>query len=134
MKDSRRDKMTIDDRYEHNDAVWHTEVNTNIQSKQVDDVEADVQDDIETLDELHGPRSWLHPAIASAIFCFFPTGIIAVIQARKAMNAYDSGDLHAWVRYTARARVLVFLTCFLGLIVYGAIIGVIHAITNTGNG
>jgi hypothetical protein len=46
-------------------------------------------------------------------------------QARK---AYEDGDLRAWTRYTARARFLVFVTCIAGLVVYGAIIGLVHAV------
>lgn len=82
----------------------------------------------DTLEELEGPRSWLLPALASAIFCFLPTGAAAVYLANKARKAYEDGDLRAWTRYTARARFLVFVTCIAGLVVYGAIIGLVHAV------
>lgn len=47
----------------------------------------DVYGDEEAIEELYGPRSWVGPALASAIFCFLPTGLIAFYNAKQVRHS-----------------------------------------------
>lgn len=71
---------------------------------------------------------WTVPAIVSAAVCFPPTGIIAFFQARKAKQAASLGDTTLTARYLERTRILVFVTCILGLVMYGVIITMVQSI------
>ncbi|XP_060572136.1 synapse differentiation-inducing gene protein 1-like [Ruditapes philippinarum] len=107
--------------------VWHT----NSEVSDLPSINYDAYGEEEVLDELQGPRSWVVPAIASTVFCFLPTGLIALYYARKAQKAYETGDFHSWTRYRGRARFLIFVTCVLGILVYIVIIAIVQGIKHT---
>lgn len=119
--------MMTDMEFYNGKEVWHTHVQPEVEDIPSVTYECDAED----FDELQGPRSWVGPALASAIFCFPPTGFVAFYNAKMAQKSFENGDLQAWSRYRARARFLVFVTCVLGVIVYLTIVGAIQAVKHT---
>ena len=61
------------------------------------------------------PTNYLIPAILACIFCFWPTGIGAIIAARNANSAADSGDMANAEEKTRTARNLLIVTVGLGV-------------------
>ncbi|XP_078313162.1 uncharacterized protein LOC144619399 [Crassostrea virginica] len=67
-------------------------------------------------------RDWTVPAVL-ALFCFFPTGICAIITAVKARNKYLSGDTEGGRRSSILTRRLFLISVILGLVLNGLMIG-----------
>ncbi|KAJ8299336.1 hypothetical protein KUTeg_023396 [Tegillarca granosa] len=62
------------------------------------------------------PQSWIGAAICSCVFCFFPTGICAVITALNAQEAYRDGDYEEAERGTNTAKHLTIASMVIGFL------------------
>ena len=62
-------------------------------------------------------RTYLGWAIASAVLCFLPTGLVAVYFAWRSQQALESGDRDMAVRMARRAR-----RWFIGTVIIGGIL------------
>lgn len=85
------------------------------------------------------PKNYLVESILALIFCCWPLGIVAVINASKVNSAYDQGnyaealqkseEAKKWMRYTVIAGIvvlvayLIFLFAMGGLAMLGAAAG-----------
>ncbi len=59
------------------------------------------------------PSSWLAPAIVTALCCFSPTGIVAVIYAAQVNVNWLNGDRREALRCARLARRWVWVSVFL---------------------
>lgn len=83
---------------------------------------------------------WTVPAILATIFCFFPTGICAIIAAVMARSAYDAGDYEGERSGTAWARGLTLTSIAIGtlgviliIVLYIVLVAnTVNTIENTG--
>jgi hypothetical protein len=64
-----------------------------------------------------GLRTYLGWAIASAVLCFLPTGLVSVYFAWKSQQALESGDSEAAAAMARRAR-----RWFIGTVIIGGIL------------
>ncbi|XP_056013128.1 proline-rich transmembrane protein 1-like isoform X5 [Ostrea edulis] len=65
---------------------------------------------------IHRGKDWLVPAVLSCLFCFWPTGICAIIAAVNARTRYDVGD-HAGGESRDRwAKILTLTSLGVGLV------------------
>jgi hypothetical protein len=64
-----------------------------------------------------GLRTYLGWAIASAVLCFLPTGLVSVYFAWKSQQALESGDSEAAAVMARRAR-----RWFIGTVIIGGIL------------
>ena len=62
-------------------------------------------------------RTYLGWAIASAVLCFLPTGVVSVYFAWKSQQALESGDREAAAAMARRAR-----RWFIGTVIIGGIL------------
>lgn len=77
---------------------------------------------IEQIDEQQDidqpPRPMMGLAIAVTLLCFPPTGIAAIIFARKSKKAWEEGEHKQAHDYCRSAKMSVGISFFLGLILY----------------
>lgn len=62
-------------------------------------------------------RTYLGWAIASAVLCFLPTGLVSVFFAWKSQQALDAGDRETAARQARRAR-----RWFIGTVIIGGLL------------
>nr|XP_022289250.1 proline-rich transmembrane protein 1-like [Crassostrea virginica]XP_022289251.1 proline-rich transmembrane protein 1-like [Crassostrea virginica]XP_022289252.1 proline-rich transmembrane protein 1-like [Crassostrea virginica] len=62
-------------------------------------------------------KDWLVPAIIATIFCFWPTGIGAIVYAVKANNAARRGEGEIATTYGRHAKTLIIVTIITGIII-----------------
>ncbi len=62
-------------------------------------------------------RTYLGWAIASAVLCFLPTGLVSVYFAWKSHQALDAGDRETAARQARRAR-----RWFIGTVIIGGLV------------
>lgn len=67
-------------------------------------------------------QEWMVPAVLACFFCFWPTGIIAILAAVKARSAAANGDVVEAQAQSIRARKFVIVSIVLGIIIYVFII------------
>lgn len=67
-------------------------------------------------------QEWMVPAVLACFFCFWPTGIIAIIAASRARSAAANGDAIEAQAQTVRARKYVIVSIVLGIVIYVFII------------
>lgn len=67
-------------------------------------------------------QEWMVPAVLACFFCFWPTGIIAILAAFRARTAAANGDVVEAQAQSIRARKLVIVSIVLGIIIYVFII------------
>nr|XP_022331261.1 uncharacterized protein LOC111129273 [Crassostrea virginica] len=69
-------------------------------------------------------RDWTVHAVLATLFCFFPTGICAIITAVHARNQYLSGDTEGGMRSSILTRRLILISVILGVVLIGTVIGI----------
>lgn len=84
------------------------------------------EDPLPTLEEIEKqkdtgapPSSMIGFAWLVTIFCFFPTGIVALVNAYKTRKKWKQGDNKLAHEYDRRAKMWTGITFFIGLICYG---------------
>lgn len=84
------------------------------------------EDPLPTLEEIEKQKNTSLPPVSMVgyawlvtIFCFFPTGIVALIFAYKSNNLWKRGEEKLAHEYNRRAKMWTGITLFLGLIGYG---------------
>ncbi|XP_061177174.1 trafficking regulator of GLUT4 1-like [Saccostrea echinata] len=60
---------------------------------------------------------WLVPSILVCLFCFWPTGIFAIVNATKAKRSERNGDFAGASSYAQNAKAFVIVSIVLGIIV-----------------
>ena len=65
------------------------------------------------------PTSMIGYAWLATIFCFFPTGIPALVYAYRSKKAWKNGDNALSHEYNRKAKMLTGITFFIGIILYG---------------
>ncbi|XP_071120587.1 proline-rich transmembrane protein 1-like [Mytilus edulis] len=68
------------------------------------------------------PSNWIIPAILACLFCFWPTGICAIVAAFISNSAADSGNMQSAEKSARTAKNLTILSVVLGAI---CVVGVI---------
>lgn len=83
-------------------------------------------DPLPTLDEIEAGKDTSAPPISMVgyawivtIFCFFPTGIPALVFAYKSKKAWKNGDNKQAHEYNRKAKMWTGITFFIGIIEYG---------------
>ncbi|XP_061177175.1 trafficking regulator of GLUT4 1-like [Saccostrea echinata] len=66
--------------------------------------------------------NWMVPAIFVTLFCFWPTGIFAIVNARRSKHAAQGGDLAGAASYAQKAKTFVIVSIVLGIIVIISIV------------
>lgn len=84
------------------------------------------EEPLPTLDEIDArqdktlpPVSMIGYAWLVTIFCFFPTGIVALVNAYKTRKAWKAGDNALSYEYNRKAKMWTGITFFIGVILYG---------------
>lgn len=84
------------------------------------------EDPLPSLDEIEAqkdksvpPLSMVSYAWLVTIFCFFPTGIVALVFAYKSKNFWNKGDTDLAYEYNRRAKMWTGVTLCIGIIGYG---------------
>lgn len=73
----------------------------------------------EKQDKTLPPVSMIGYAWLVTIFCFFPTGIVALVYAYKSKKTWNKGDNKGAHEYSRRAKMWTGITFFIGIIGYG---------------
>lgn len=83
-------------------------------------------DPLPTLEEIEAnkdksipPISFVGYAWLVTIFCFFPTGIVALVNAYKSKNAWKRGENEMAHEFNRKAKMWTGITLFIGLFCYG---------------
>ena len=83
-------------------------------------------DPLPTLEEIDAqndkstpPVSMIGYAWLVTIFCFFPTGIVALIYSYKSKKSWKTGDNNSAHEFGRRAKMWTGVTFFIGVICYG---------------
>lgn len=72
------------------------------------------------------PKDFRMGAILSAIFCFFPLGLLAIYYSFRTEKLFRSGNLSGSITASERTRLLINLTLLMGsLLWFGGVIGAV---------
>ncbi|XP_056013130.1 proline-rich transmembrane protein 2-like isoform X6 [Ostrea edulis] len=74
---------------------------------------------------IHRGSDWLVPAVLSCLFCFWPTGICAIMAAVNARIRYEVGDHAGGQSSATRAMILTLISLGVGL-VYISLLAVMY--------
>uniref|UniRef100_K1RGZ6 Proline-rich transmembrane protein 1 n=1 Tax=Magallana gigas TaxID=29159 RepID=K1RGZ6_MAGGI len=85
-----------------------------------------------TMDE-RPPHDFMHRAICVTICCFWPTGIVAILKASEARNAYARGDIEAAKRSTHEAHQMSNISILIGLASFLLVLIIVGILIGTGN-
>lgn len=75
------------------------------------------------------PPDYLMWSILSAIFCFMPTGLVAVYHAIKATDYFEAGALVEGEVAQLRSRKFIIISCAIGSIIFvvtGVTLGTVY--------
>lgn len=75
------------------------------------------------------PQTWMIPAVLVTLFCFLPTGIVAIVHAAQVTSKQNVGDYAGAASASAKAKQWVIVSVVLGFIL-GAII--LSSLSSTG--
>ena len=64
------------------------------------------------------PMTYLAHAIFATLFCFLPTGIVAIIKASGVTRAHQAGNYVEAVKLSNAAQLWVNLSVVLGILIY----------------
>ena len=62
-------------------------------------------------------KTHLADAIAATLFCFLPTGIVAIVYAAQVNNKIKKGDINGAIASSKNAGMWVWITAGIGLII-----------------
>ncbi len=68
----------------------------------------------------NAPRDYLVPAVIVTGFCFFPTGIAAIVYACQARSKKNAGNYRSAARDAKLARLYTITSLVIGIVLYGA--------------
>lgn len=72
------------------------------------------------------PKDFRMGALLSAIFCFFPLGLLAIYYSFKTEKLFRNGNLSGSITASERTRLLINLTLLMGsLLWFGGVIGAV---------
>ncbi|XP_062589558.1 proline-rich transmembrane protein 1-like [Saccostrea cucullata] len=66
--------------------------------------------------------NWMYPAIFVTLFCFWPTGLVAVLYATWARKAMKGGDFAGAASYSRKVKIFVIISLAMGILVIISII------------
>lgn len=67
-------------------------------------------------------KDYMLPAVLVTLFCFFPTGIIAIMRASEARSAALYGDMDYAERHNKSAKKMIKISIIVGVLCYAALI------------